>query len=83
LTITALPDELYEVQEFVHKRDMAILAAENAVLRTQLLEAGLEPVTHTGAEWLEMFRQAAMVMRTAQLALNELGTSKEMLERWT
>lgn len=72
-----------EAQAFEHKRDLGALAAENAALRQQLYDAGLIPVKGTTEEWWQMFRSAAHVMRTAQLALNELGTSKEMLVKFT
>jgi hypothetical protein len=71
-----------EAQALQHKRDMAILAAENAALCRQLRDAGIEPVSKSGDEWYALFQQAAHVLRTAQLALVELGSSKEMLRDW-
>jgi hypothetical protein len=68
-----------EAQALQNKEEVAKLMAEIALLRCQLEGAGIIPETRTGEEYLRMYRQAAQVVRVAQLALLELGTSKEML----
>jgi len=55
-----------EAAERQHKNDLGRVMAEVAVLRKQLEDAGIEPASHTGAEYLQMFRQAAEVVRVAQ-----------------
>ena len=71
-----------EAAEREHRLQIAARAAEIIALRRQLLELGVTPVVASTEEFERMFRGAARVLRVAQLALSELGSSKEMLEDW-
>lgn len=75
-----IPSASLEWVEHRHRQELAKLGMEIAVLRQQLLDAGLEPKTKTGQEWLDMFRSCSKVMRIAHDALANLGSSKELLQ---
>jgi len=72
-----------EAAELNHRRMEAARAAEIVALRRQVLELGGVPVVRSTEEWEEMFRSAARVLRVAQEALLDLGSSKEMLQEWS
>ena len=72
-----------EAAEREHRRQTAARAAEIIALRKQVIELGGVPVVGSTEEWEQMFGSAVRVLRVAQLALEELGTSKEMLAEWS
>jgi hypothetical protein len=71
-----------EAVAFEARRDRAALAMENAALCRQLRAAGLEPVTKSSDEWVELYERCMAVVRAASDLVAHLGTSKEMLDDW-
>lgn len=78
-----LPDEVFEAEKLIHSEEMAKLAMQLVVYRDTLEQHGIEPPDKNGAELLQMWRDCRHVIDTAHKFVMNLGTSKEMLQRWS
>jgi hypothetical protein len=81
--VKTLPAEVFEAQEYEHQLEIAKLTMRVITYRIALEEAGIEPPDDTGEELLAMWRDCRHLIHTAQTMLANLGTSKEMLARFS
>jgi hypothetical protein len=79
----SVPVEAFEFQQHRNREDHAALAIENHALRAQLEANGIEPITRSRGEWLELHRAFTHLAVAASEVLALLGTSRELLdEKW-
>lgn len=78
----SVPTEALEALEQAHKRDMVAMEARCIALERQLRDNGIEPAVGTESELYEMCCRMMYALRMVQVALSDMGPSKEMLGHW-
>jgi hypothetical protein len=75
--------EILEAQAIQHRGEIAKLTMKVIQYRLLLEQHGIEAPDQTGEELLAMWRDCRNVIHAAHTCVANLGTSKEMLQRWS